>query len=269
MKHTPRNIAAGMALAILLNVPAAAEKLADAMEIVKRSQAAFYYGGNDMRATVAMDLINPDGQKRQREMTMLRKNLAGGNQKYFIYFLQPGDVRRMTFMVYKYPKRDADRWIFVPAVNMTRRIAASDKHSSFVGSDFTYEDISGRDLGADSYTLVRSETFQGKPCYVVQSTPREEASYSKKLSWIDQSTFLPLKEEYYDARGELNRVFTADATSAIGGVWTATRRTMKNVKSGHRTEVTFKATAYNVGVPEDVFTERSLRKPPARWTGGE
>ena len=60
---------------------------------------------------------------------MLRKNYgeAGGEQKFFMYFVQPADVKDMTFMVYKYPARDDDRWLFVPAINMVRRIAAQDK----------------------------------------------------------------------------------------------------------------------------------------------
>lgn len=276
MNHFKHFLATGLLLAGLatlpLPAPASAEKL-DAPEIVKRSQAAFYYPGADMKATVVMELINNQGQKRLRELTMLRKNLPGENQKYFMYFHQPGDVRRMTFMVWKYPNRDDDRWIFIPAVNMTRRIAASDKRSSFVGSDFTYEDVSGRDLAADNHTLLRTEPYNGKSCYVVQSLPREETGYSKKLSWIDQATFLPLKEEYYDARGELFRVFTADELKPVRAgnseFPSVIRRTMKDVKSGHHTEVTFRAIAYNVGLPDDLFTERSLRKPPARWTGGE
>ena len=83
---------------------------------------------------------------------MLRKNYgeAGGEQKFFMYFFQPADVKDMTFMVYKYPAKDDDRWLFVPAINMVRRIAAQDKTSSFVGSDFTYEDVSGRDLHDDT-----------------------------------------------------------------------------------------------------------------------
>ncbi len=55
----------------------------------------------------------------------------------------------------------------------------------------------------------------------------------------------------------------------VDGLSTVTKRTMKNVKSGHRTEVTFRQVKYNVGLAEDVFTERSLRRPPAQWTSGE
>ncbi len=121
-------------------------------EVMKKSQAAFLYQGKDFKARVMMKLISKGGAERVRELTMLRKNYGeqGGDQKFFMYFFQPADVKDMTFMVYKYPERDDDRWLFVPAINMVRRIAAQDKRSSFVGSDFTYEDISGRDIQDDN-----------------------------------------------------------------------------------------------------------------------
>src|SRR4030067_1387473 len=96
-------------------------------------------------ARVPMNLIDKDGHARTRVMTMLRRDTdEKGNQKYFIYFHEPGDVRQMTFMVWKYADKEDDRWIFIPAVDLVRRIAADDKRSSFVGSDFTYTDVSGR-----------------------------------------------------------------------------------------------------------------------------
>src|SRR4030067_2810662 len=111
-----------------------------------------------MKTRVYMKLISKDGRERVKYMAMLTKNYQeGGDQKYFIYFYQPQDVRDMTFMVYKYTGKDDDRWLFMPALNMVRRIAANDKRSSFVGSDFTYEDISGRDIEDDNQSMEKEE----------------------------------------------------------------------------------------------------------------
>ena len=88
---------------------------------------------------------------------------------------------------------------------------------------------------------------------------------SYKLTWVDRTHSLPLKEEYYDRHGELYRVFTADEVKEINGFPTITGRTMKNLKSGHRTEVQFSNTEYNLGMDEKLFTERFLRRPPKKW----
>src|SRR4030043_778853 len=246
-----------------------------AEDVMKKSQAAFLYPGKDFKARVVMKLITKEGKERIREMTMLRKNYGeiGGDQKYFIYFFEPADVRRMTFLVWKYPLKEDDRWIYVPAVDLVRRIAASDARSSFVGSDFTYEDVSGRNIAADTHTLIREEKVGDRDCYLVESVPKQPIDYVKRITWIDKITFLPLKEEYYDVQNQLARVFTADKIEDVAATEggerknfpTVVKRTMKNLKTGHRTEVTFTPVSYNIGLQDNIFTERYLRNPPERW----
>ena len=241
---------------------------ADAGDIMKKTQLAFLYPGKDMKVRVYMKLISKDGKERIREMTMLRKNYQeGGDQKYFIYFYQPADVRDMTFMVYKYTAKDDDRWIFMPALNMVRRIAANDKRSSFVGSDFTYEDVSGRDIEDDNHSIAKEEKIGDKDVSVIKSAPKDEkgADFSYKLSWIDKGSFLPLKEEYYDKRGELYKTFTADEIKDVQSFPVITKRTMKDEKTGHKTEVTYQKAEFNMGLDDDVFTERYLKKPLKKW----
>ena len=249
-----------MCLSSLLPVVAAAQP--PAAEIAKRSLDGFYAAGRDMRVRVSMVLINQQGGERKRELTMLRKNMgSGGEQRYYIYFHAPPDVKGMTFLVWKYPTKDDDRWIFIPAIKLVRRIAASDRRSSFVGSDFMYEDISGRDVSDETDTLLRSETLEGRPCYVLESRPVASADYARRVSWIDSERWIPLKEEYFDGRGQKIRSFSADRVEEIGGHWTVTRRTMRTLQTGQRTEVTFQDVSYDRGLPDNLFTERALREP--------
>ena len=237
-----------------------------AKEIIAKSRLAFYYAGDDMRAKVLMQLINKDGQKRERLLTMIRKDYEeGGSQKYFIYFHKPADVKDTTFMVYKYPDKDDDRWLFIPAISLVKRIAANDKYSSFVGSDFTYEDVSGRKSEEDNHTLLRKEEINGKSCFVIESIPLGTSEYTKRISWIDEVNFLPLKEEFYDKQNELYREFQALEIKDINGIPAVPKRTMKNIKTGHRTDVTFQEIEYNLGIGDDIFSERYLKRPPQEW----
>jgi outer membrane lipoprotein-sorting protein len=187
----------------------------------------------------------------------------GGEQRYFVFFHRPPDVRDLAFLVWKHPGRDDDRWLYVPALKLVRRIAASDKHTSFVGSDFSYEDVSGREPEDDGHKLLREEPVAGREAYVVESVPKGPADFSRKLSWIDKATWLPLKEEYYDRRGDLARAYTAEEVKEIQGFWTAVKRSMRNVQSGHRTDVVLEDVRYNLRLPPDLFSERALRAPPA------
>lgn len=245
--------------------PPGAAVAADPNEIIQKSQAAFFEAGTDFQARVKMTLATREGRQRVRELTMLRKNYPAGEQKYFIYFHSPADVAGTAFMVYKYPARDDDRWIFIPAIKLVNRIAARDSRSSFVGSDFTYEDVSGRDLSADAHTLLREDEINGRKVYVVESRPQSSTEYTRKISWVDQAHFLPLKEEYYDAQDALYKIFSANEIQEVQGIPTVLKRTMANVKTGHKTETVFERIHYNVGIGDDLFSERYLRRPPERW----
>ncbi|HAZ13886.1 MAG: hypothetical protein A2X86_12915 [Bdellovibrionales bacterium GWA2_49_15] len=260
----------GLALAtILLSATIGTELRAeerDATIIIKKMQQAFFYQGGILRARVKMSLTTSDGNKRLRELTMLRINVPGGeDQRYFMYFHGPADVRRMAFLVYKYPNKESDRWLFIPDLGLVQRMASKDASSSFVGSDFTYEDVSGRNIGADSYKLIKEETYENKPTFVIESTPTTAAAYKRKISWIDQTAFLPLKEEFYDVQDQLFKVFTADEIKQVDGLPTITKRVMKNVKSGHQTLVEFAEIQYRVPLKVEDFSERALRNPPKEW----
>jgi len=235
-------------------------------EIVRACYARFYYAGEDMRAKVLMELINKVGQKRVRELTMLRKDYEdGGNQKYYMYFHRPADVKDTTFMVYKYPERDDDRWLFIPALDLVKRIASNDKFSSFVGSDFSYEDISGRKPEEDNHTMLKKEMINNRTFFVIESLPKETSEYTRRVLWIDEANFLPIKEEFYDRQNELYRTFEALEIKDMDGILTITKRAMRNVKTGHSTEVTFQEVKYNLSITDDIFTERFLRNPPQQW----
>ncbi|OGT19432.1 MAG: hypothetical protein A2V90_01275 [Gammaproteobacteria bacterium RBG_16_57_12] len=252
---------------VTLNFSGLAHALAPE-EIMRKSQAAFLYPGKDFKARVVMKLINKDGKERVRELTMLRQNAGepGGEQKYFIYFFRPADVKDMTFMIYKYPARDDDRWMFIPAINMVKRIAAQDKRSSFVGSDFTYEDVSGRDIEEDTYVIEREEKLGDRDCYVVKSTPKDtDADFGHKVTWVDKANFLPLKEEQYDRKGVAYKQFTADEVADVKVFPTVIKRTMQNLQTGHRTEVVYLKADYDLGIEDNLFSERFLRQPPRKW----
>ncbi len=245
----------------------ASVKSQDATEIMKKSHLAYYYAGNDGIAEVTMKLIDKNGGQRVREFTMLRLDKEdGGDQKYYTYFKKPSDVSRLTFMVYKTGKGSDQRWIYVPSVDLVKPISADDKNSSFVGSDFSYEDVSGRHWTEDTHKLLPDAQVDGMAVFVVESVPvKPYKGFAKRISYIDKETYLPLKEEYFDDKGEMTRRLHADKIETIDNIPTVTVRTMESLKKGSKTTVEFSHISYNVGLKDDIFTERYLKNPPHEY----
>ncbi|MBN2581768.1 MAG: outer membrane lipoprotein-sorting protein [Planctomycetes bacterium] len=231
-------------------------------EIVKKANHAAYYQGKDGRSLVKMTIKDPGGTTREREFTVLRKTIEdGGDQKFFVYFHQPSDVRKMTYLVWKHVgDKDDDRWLYMPALDLVKRIAASDKRTSFVGSNFLYEDISGRGTDEDTHTLTETTDKH----YVLKNVPKDPKAveFASYTLWIDKTTFLPAKAEYVNDQGKVYRTVEALEIKTIDGFPTVVKSVAKDVASGGETVSEFSEIRYNIDLKDDVFEERSLRRPP-------
>lgn len=259
-----------LALAALLMVSSATARADEAAtKLMEESHQAYYYAGDGGSAKVDMVLTDKKGGTREREFWMLRKDVEDmGDQRYYIYFLRPADVQRMAFVVHKNAEGNDDRWLYVPALDLVRRIAADDRRASFVGSDFTYEDVSGRLPVLDNSEIVGPDTAMGRAATKVRNTPKDPktADYQYRFTWVDNETKLPLKEEYYDKKGELVRRFEIGKIEEIEGIPTATLRTMYDLKRNQNTAISFTGVSYKTTLNADDFNERLLKNPPAEYT---
>ncbi|MDY7031521.1 MAG: outer membrane lipoprotein-sorting protein [Thermodesulfobacteriota bacterium] len=244
-------------------------------EIVNKTNHMAYYQGKDGRAEVSMVITDNQGRKRHRQFIILRmdeeksdnKEKAGqqdtGGQRLYVYFLRPADVNKMVFMVWKHVEKDDDRWLYLPALDLVKRIAATDKRTSFAGSDFFYEDVSGRNIQDDIHELEEvTETY-----YVLKNTPKdpETVEFSYFTMWIHKGTFLPIKTVFYDKNGKEYRIYDALKVETIQGFPTVTASRMQNVKDGGETMMTYSRVEYDLGLPTGIFTERYLRRAPRKY----
>ncbi|NGP54188.1 outer membrane lipoprotein-sorting protein [Thioalkalivibrio sp. XN8] len=250
--------------ALALSPGARAEPLTDAKEIVARANLASYYNGDDGRSEARMAIEDAQGRRQLRQFTILRRDHAdGGDQDFMVFFSRPSDVRGTVFLVAKHVDRDDDRWLYLPGLDLVRRISAGDKRTSFVGSNFFYEDVSGRHPEADEHTLVETTAEH----YVLESRPKDPGAveFDRYVTRIDRNTFLPMRTEYYDDRDRVYRLMEVLAVEEIGGYPTVTRSRMSAPLDGGNTLMEFRYIEYDVGLPADIFSERYLRSPPVDW----
>lgn len=235
-------------------------------EIVAKANQAAYYAGGDGMADVRMVIADAGGGERVREFRILRKNTGGGTQKFYVYFKAPADVRQQVFMVWKEVEqgKDDSRWLFLPALNLVKPIAPGDKRTSFVGSDYVYEDVSGRALWEDAHELIEETDAQ----YVVKNTPKNPAAvdFSYYTVAIDKETFLPRNAEYFDANGKRFRRVEAVRVETVQGHPTVVESRVDDFNRGTHTVNRFSNIQYDIGLTDAIFTERFLRRPPREAT---
>jgi outer membrane lipoprotein-sorting protein len=262
-QHWSMALAAGVFLSIT-SAPAGAQDLKDARQIVDRTNVAQYYAGSDGRALVRMMIVDGKGRSQRRQFAVLRRDVKdGGDQNYLVVFDQPADVRNTSFLVKKHTEKDDDRWLYLPGLDLVKRIAASDERTSFVGTHFFYEDISGRHPAEDNHELIDTTDTE----YVVKSTPKSTSGveFASYTLWINKKTFLPSKIEYVNAQGKIYRRIETVQVQTIQGLPTITRMKVSDLESGGYTLSDIGNVKYDLGIPDDIFVETSLRNPPQKW----
>ena len=257
---------AGAVAALALTAPAVAQDTPAVQEIVDMASAHSYYQGEDGKAKVNMTITDTQGRTRTREFVMLRtdvEDVDNGEQKFYVLFDRPADVKGTAFMVWKHTDADDDRWLYLPALDLVKRIAASDERTSFVGSHFFYEDVSGRSPDEDTHELVEVTDQY----YIVDSTPKnpDEVEFSKYRNYIHKESYIPVKTDYYDGQGEIYRTYSAEAVDVIEGYPTVTKSSIADTRMGGSTTLVYESVEYDLDLPEDIFTERYLRTPPRKY----
>lgn len=237
----------------------------EASELVSKSNFTAYYQGDGGKAKVQMTITDKGGSTRNREFTILRRDddqgsTKTGDQRFYVYFSRPADVNKTVFMVHKHIKGEDDRWLYLPALDLVRRIAAGDKRTSFVGSNFFYEDVSGRNPNEDIHEIVEETDNY----YVLKSTPKSPNSveFAYYKNWIHKKSFVPVKTEFFNDQDKPYRAYEAVEVKTVQGFPTVTKSRMTDLVSGGKTEMNYTSVEYSSDIPEEIFSERYLRNPP-------
>ena len=229
-------------------------------EVAKKSEESIS-GYKDAKSEMYMTLINATGQRSERKMKSIVLEKDGGD-KSLMEFLSPADVKGTKFLNYQHILKDDDQWLYMPALKRVKRIASKNKSGSFMGSEFSYEDLSS--FVADKYTYEeKAEEVQlnGKKTYKIVLYPvSKNSGYTKELSWVDADTFLIQKVEYYDRKSELLKTAYFEKYKKVSGVWRNETIVMKNIQNDKETILVWKNETIKNGLKERNFHKRVLKK---------
>lgn len=216
----------------------------------------------DTMIKIKMTLVNKRNETRER-MIVNRIKKIGGLSRTMTTFLFPDDVKGTKFLTIENEGRDDDQFLFLPALDKVRRISSNQKGQSFMGTDFSYSDLSSRDPEEGAHTKLRSENKDGFDCYVVESVPDPEdtdTAYAKIITWVRTDIWVPVYIEFYDKKtGELLKVLTAGEFQKTDDIWMAHHTEMKDVRKDHKTVIEIKSVENNQGLTDDDFSQRFLK----------
>lgn len=245
-----------MAALLLLAVPMALTAQ-DGRAIIEKSHDAPTPAY--LHTLVRLDLIEASGATENRVVEQWSKS-DDGRTSMVVIFRSPASVRDTRFLSVGNKGREDDKWIYLPALRNSRRIAASEGGKSFMGTDATYDDLSSRDIDDDDHELLGETTVNGFDCWQVKSTPKKESAsaYSYRVVSIDKETYTPVHSLMYDKRGAVYKELVVEELKNISGYSIPTSTLLTNVQSGHATRLAITNIEVDKPVSDRVFTQSFL-----------
>jgi outer membrane lipoprotein-sorting protein len=217
----------------------------------------------DTSLRVKLDVIDKKGTVRSRKFTM--RKLGGlGNSRTIVRFTDPPELRGVGLLSIN-QRGVADRqWLYTPAIQRVRRIAAQERRQRFFGSDFTNEDLSERVLDDFTYKLIGDgEEIDGRKTYKVEARPvsPDKSQYAYVYIWVSKDAPYSVMAEMYDKQGQKQRILKTGNLEKISGIWVAKRVEMSTPAEGTKSILTLEDIRFNTGLKENMFTQQALEKP--------
>lgn len=207
-----------------------------------------------------MTIVTTSGNTRTFVFESWSKN---NGEKTLMRYMEPSRVKgQATLML----NNADDIWMYFPRTQRVRKLATHAKKQKMEGSDFSYEDMGGGDAFINDFVATRldDEEMQGHDCYKLELTrkPDTDVSYSRLFMWVIKENYYPIVIDYYDEDDpqRLEKRLTQSDIKIIDGIPTAHEAVMHNKNDNTKTEMEMLEIRYNVDVPDDMFTERSLKK---------
>lgn len=262
------------ALAFATAVPCARAAAADARpdalpegeEIARRVNARD--DGQSVARSLIMELVDKSGATRTRETRSFRRDFEDGTRRSVLFFDTPANLKGTALLTWDDPdpaQADA-QWLFLPALRKSRRVAMSERGRAFLGTDLSFEEIKKETrVSIEDYRWrsVGTEQVDGAVCFVVEATAVDERTarelgYGRILLRVDAELWIPRFSEYWDPRGEPSKTVRIRDIRQVQGIWTAHRIEAVDLRTGHRTLLTFRDVDYERVLPDDLFTEAAL-----------
>jgi hypothetical protein len=267
--HPSRLCAAVLALSVSL---LAAPGDARASDLTGRTIMEFVDARDDGDNAIAdqqMILIDKRGKQRKRTIRAFSKD-QGADEYVLIYFLSPADVKDTGMLTYDYddPEKDDDQWLYLPALKKVKRIASSKKNGSFMGSDFSYADMTSRPLEHYEYTLMKEGEVNGVNVWQIEAIPNNEdeiseTGYSKSVLFVRQDNYVVIRAVHWVKDGARLKYMDVKKLEKIDGIWVPTEMHMTTKKGKttlHKTILTATDVRFNQALDEQHFTTRQLEK---------
>ncbi|MBS0009987.1 MAG: outer membrane lipoprotein-sorting protein [Bacteroidales bacterium] len=245
-------------LSLLISVSIGLMGQMTAEEIMDKSRDVMKV--ESFEAVASLNIIDSRGRIRERSNITASKSYGDGTEKRLIKFLSPADVAGTTMLIYDYDEGQDDMWIYLPALNRTRRIISSEKGKSFMGSEFTNADMSSPPTDDFDHKILEESDNH----YLIESRPadkdkEDEYGFSRKISTLDKDNYIVGKMDFYNSFDELFKtILIKEYKQLPGNKYIISHMTAENFSSGRSSEIVMSDIRTGTEIRDELFSVTSL-----------
>lgn len=248
----------------LANLPPAEKGTRLYSEADKRHGPLMGYGSpgyGDSQSKFVATVTEADGTRKTREIRLKYLENSPDGNKRLIILDKPKDLKRHAMLTISHKNGTDEQWVYDPENNQIKRILSNNAYTPFYGTDISFEDISSQDVKKYDYRYEKDATYEGNLCYVVNRFPKDRYSgYQRLETWIDKSTYLVHKIDYYDHDGNLLKTLMLDDYQRYNEkYWRAGEMLMRNHQTGRSTQLVWSEYRFDTGLTEADFSLNSLK----------
>lgn len=217
-------------------------------------------GWQDSTASVEMILSSATGEESTRLIRIKSLEVEGDGDKGLTVFDEPRDVKGTVFLTYSHINVADDQWLYLPALKKIKRISSRNKSGPFMGSEFSYEDLSSFELEKYNFAYLKDDLVEGVDCFLIEQVPVDSQSgYTRQLVWLDKAEYRPVKVEYYDRKKSLLKTLVlTEYKQYLDKYWRAHELTMSNHQTGKRTVLRTSDIQFKTGLTENDFNQSTM-----------
>ncbi len=219
-------------------------------------------GFGNFTASLTMTLRNKRGQESQRELRLKVIEVEGDGDRTLFVFDRPRDVRGTAFLVHAHKDEPDDQWLYLPALKRVKRISSAKQSGSFMGSEFSYEDLSAIEVEKFTHRHLRDEACGDLECAVLERVPlSKDSGYARQLVWLDLEELRTMQIQFFDRRDEhLKTMVVEDYQQYLDRFWRAGTITMTNHRTGKGTVLVWQDYEFGTDLDEGDFTKTALKR---------
>ena len=246
-------------LTVISGTQAAAQTAEEkGLGIAKKSDKANEGFKSDI-SNIEMTLINAHGDRVERKMDVETLEGTRDGDKSVVAFSWPADVNGTKLLTWSHKKGHDDQWLFLPAIKRIKRISSRNKSGSFMGSEFSYEDMASQEVEKYTYKFLEDTTLGGREAWKTERVPVDKRSgYSRQIVWTDKEYMNPLRIEYFDRKNELLKVGVFKGYAKFGKYWRVGSIEMENMQTRKSSTLVWKSRELGKSLDPEDFESDAL-----------